>query len=126
MDRSSAGMTAAKEGWGMMLKHAAFLALAYALLAAVLVAAPMRVEAAASRELVRLSLLDSCVLQESQMRADDSRIADECKCAARKAAGQLSSQQIAAYKNKLDKPGMAVWTAATKTCFKSATASSKP
>jgi hypothetical protein len=109
----------------MMLKHAAFLGLAFALLAAVLVAMPMRVEAAASRELVRLSLLDSCVFQESQVRADDSKIADECKCAAQKAASQLSSQQIAAYKNMLDKSGEAIWEAATKACFKSVTASSK-
>lgn len=108
------------------MKRLAFLSIAFALLAAILVAAPMRVEAAASRELVRLSLLDSCVLQESQVRADDSKVADECKCAAQKAASQLSSQQITAYKNKLDKPGMAVWEAATKTCFKSLTASSKP
>jgi hypothetical protein len=110
----------------MMMKHAAFLGLAFALLAAVLVAAPMRVEAAASRDLVRLSLLDSCVFEQSQARADDSKIADECRCAAQKAAGQLSSQQIAAYKNKLDKPGMAVWAAATKACFRSLAASSKP
>ena len=110
----------------MILKHTAFLGLAFALLAAILVAAPMRVEAAASRELVRLSLLDSCVLQESQVRSDDSKIADECKCAAQKAAGQLSSQQIAAYKNKLDKTGAEIWAAATKACFKSVAASAKP
>jgi hypothetical protein len=102
------------------------LGLAMALLAGGLLAAPLPAHAAASRELVRLSLLDACVMGEWQARQDTSRIAEECKCAAQKAAGQLSPQQVAAYKNKLDHTGEAIWAAATKACFKSETASAKP
>jgi len=84
------------------------------------------VEAAASRDLVRLSLLDACVMGEWKKREDTSKIAEECKCASQKAASQLSPQQVAAYKDRLDKGGQAIWAAATKSCFKSQTASAKP
>jgi hypothetical protein len=90
------------------------------------VLAPAPAKAAASREIVRLSLLDACVMGEWKVRQDTSRIADECKCAAQKAASQLTPKQVAAYKNKLDRGGEAVWAAAAKACFKSVTASSKP
>ena len=102
------------------------LGMASALLCCTLVALPAPVEAAASRDLVRLSLLDGCVMGEWKKREDTSRIAEECKCAAQKASSQLSPQQVAAYKNKLDKGGMAIWASATKACFKSQTASAKP
>ncbi|MBN9010522.1 MAG: hypothetical protein J0H63_10430, partial [Rhizobiales bacterium] len=74
----------------------------------------------------RLSLLDGCVMGEWKKREDTSRIAEECKCASQKAASQLSAQQVSAYKNKLDKAGLAIWASATKACFKSQTASAKP
>ena len=96
-----------------------------ALLAGLVAAVPVRVEAAASRELVRLSLLDACVMGEWKKRQDTTKIADECKCAAQKAASQLTAAQVAAYRNKLDRSGEAIWEAAAKACFKSVTASSK-
>jgi hypothetical protein len=110
----------------MKLMRIPGLVIALVLLAEVLAPVPARVEAAPSRERVRLSLLDACVTGEWKKREDTSRIADECKCAAQKAASQISPQEIAAYKGKLDRSGEAIWEAATRACFKSATASAKP
>lgn len=97
-----------------------------ALLGGMWIASPSPVEAAASREMVRLSLLDACVAGEWKKRSDTSKIADECRCASQKAAGQLTAAQVSAYKNKLDRSGLEIWEAATKACFKSNTASAKP
>lgn len=110
----------------MALMRILGLVVAVALVGEILAPVPARVEAAPSRERVRLSLLDACVMGEWKKREDTSRIADECKCAAQRAASQLSPQEIAAYKGKLDRGSEAVWEAATRSCFKSATASAKP
>ncbi len=82
--------------------------------------------AAESRESVRLALLDGCVADEWKKRQVKDKIADECKCASAKAAKDMTSQQVSAFKGKLDRSSLVVWTGATRACFKSATASAKP
>lgn len=78
-----------------------------------------RAEAAASREAVRLTLVDYCVMTEWGKRKDTSRIADECKCAAARTAGALSSAQVKAFDKELDGAEEEVWASATRACFTS-------
>lgn len=82
--------------------------------------------AADSREKVRLTLLDNCVMDEWKKRQVKDKIADECKCASAKAAKEMTAQEVSAFKGKLDRGSLVVWASATKTCFKSATAGAKP
>jgi len=75
-------------------------------------------DAAASREEVRLTLLDYCVMTEWTKRTDTSKVADECRCAAAKAAGALSAAAVKAFDNELSGRDEKAWTDATKACFK--------
>ncbi len=82
--------------------------------------------AAMSRDKVRLTLLDNCVVDEWKKRQVKDKIADECKCASAKAAKEMTGDQVASYKGKLDRATLPLWAAAAKACFKSATASATP
>ena len=74
--------------------------------------------AAASREEVRLTLLDYCVMTEWTRRSDTSKVADECRCAAAKAAGALSAAAVKAFDKELSGRDEKAWIDATRTCFK--------
>ena len=89
--------------------------------AVILFAAETLVPAAAadSRETIRLTVLDLCVMSESQKRQVRDRIADECRCASASVAKNMSDAGVKAFKDKLTPRDQAVWDAAVAACFKS-------
>ena len=70
-----------------------------------------------SREKVRLTLLDNCVMDEWKTRDVKDRIADQCKCASAKVARQLTDADVKGFRDKLPKTATPVWQAAMKYCL---------
>jgi hypothetical protein len=75
--------------------------------------------AADSRETIRLTVLDLCVMSESQKRQVRDRIADECRCASASVAKNMSDAEVKAFKDELTPRDQKVWDAAVAACFKS-------
>lgn len=73
---------------------------------------------AATREDVRLTLLDRCVYAESQKRQVKDRIVDDCSCASEKVSKALSDADIAAFSGRLNAAASTAWDAAVAACFK--------
>ena len=88
-----------------------------ALVAGLLLGSPPA-SAAASREDVRLTLLDTCVMAEWARREDTSKVAKECGCAAARTAKALSAASVKAFETSLSKNDQKLWTDATKAGFR--------
>ncbi len=102
----------------MKVRHFLIVGLACGIGSAVCLSGSGVALAAASRDDVRLTLLDYCVMSEWSKRKDRSRVADECQCAAARTAGALSAAQVKAFDTNLDGVEEKIWLAATKACFK--------
>ena len=74
--------------------------------AVILFAAETLVPAAAadSRETIRLTVLDLCVMSESQKRQVRDKIADECRCASASVAKNMSDAEVKAFKDQAHAP----------------------
>ena len=76
---------------------------------------------AASREKVRLILLDKCVADQWKVRKVKAKIVDDCKCASARVAREIGDSQVTAFKETNPTEPSDLWAQATKACFSKST-----